>query len=133
MKKFIKPVYAHCDGPCGHYETDTLKNSALTCGKVLDKILALKTDADLQNRQQFIRLTAIKEEHAQICKNQVYILWSDYFKPAHYERYPQLANQLYQLAQTCSQVKQTLDPATVEALKEQIEALDEIFQATQAA
>ena len=132
MKRFIKPVYAHCDGPCGHYETDTLKNGALTCQKVLDKILALGSETDPQTKQQFIRLTAIKEEHAQICKDQVYILWSDYFKPLHYEAYPELANQLYQLAQSCSQVKQTIDPAAVEALKEQIEALDEIFQATQA-
>ena len=131
MIKFFKAVHAHCDGPCGHYETDTLKNSVLTCEKVLAKLLALGEAAAPPARQQFIRLTAIKEEHAQICKEQVYILWSDYFKPAHYERYPELASQLYQLAQACSQVKQTLEPAAVAALKEQIAALDEIFQATQ--
>ena len=132
MKRFIRPVHAHCDGPCGHYETDTLKNSALTCEKVLAKILALGEAAEPEAKQQFVRLTAIKEEHAQICKQQVYILWSDYFKPAHYASYPELAEQLYRLAQACSQVKQTLEPAAVEALKEQIEALDAVFKATQA-
>ena len=130
MKRFIKPVHAHCDGPCGHYETDTLKNSVLTCQKLVAKILALKPSDDLQAQQQLIRLTMIKEEHAQICKDQVYILWSDYFKPAHYEQYPELMQQLYQLAQTCSQLKQTVEPSVVTTLIEQVDSLDEVFRAT---
>ena len=130
MKRFIKAVHAHCDGPCGHYETDTLKNSVLTCQKLVAKILALKPGDDLQVQQQLIRLTMIKEEHAQICKDQVYILWSDYFKPVHYEQYPELMQELYQLAQTCSQLKQTLEPSVVATLLEQVDSLDEVFQAT---
>ncbi len=130
MKRFIKPVHAHCDGPCGHYETDTLKNSVLTCQKLVAKILALKPSDDLQAQQQLIRLTMIKEEHAQICKDQVYIIWSDYFKPAHYEQYPELMQQLYQLAQTCSQLKQTVEPSVVATLIEQVDSLDEVFRAT---
>ncbi len=133
--KIIKPVYAHCDGPCGHYETDTLRNSALTCQKVITKILALK-EGHLtveEAKQQYVRYTMIKEEHAQICKQQVYILWSDYFKAKHYEQYPALMRQLYELAQSCSQIKQTLDLNLVAELIERIAALDKVFQKTQSA
>ena len=131
--RFIKPIYAHCDGPCGHYETDTLKNSVQTCRKLIEKILALP-DSDLddvQARQQYVRLTMIKEEHAQICKQQIYILWSDYFKPAHYATYPRLMHQLQRITQICSQVKQTLDLELVRKLDNEVQQLDMIFSKTQ--
>lgn len=134
MKRFIKPIYAHCDGPCGHYETDTLKNSAQTCHKLVKKLLDLSASKlkTIEDKHQFIRLTTIKEDHAQICKNQIYILWSDYFKATHYKEYPNLSLQLYQLAQMTSSVKQTIDLKATTLLIEEINSLDEIFQATQA-
>ncbi|MYB40527.1 superoxide dismutase, Ni [Candidatus Saccharibacteria bacterium] len=129
--KLFKSTHAHCDGPCGHYETDTLKNSAVTCRKVMEKILALPDDNEHKTRQQYIRYTMIKDKHAQACKQQVYILWSDYFKAAHYEQYPELINQLYALAQLCSQVKQTVDTAVADDLIAAVGALDTVFRQTQ--
>lgn len=130
---FIKPIYAHCDGPCGHYETDTLKNGALTCRKVTEKLIALAEKGHtVEAGQQHVRYTMIKDEHAQLCKQQIYILWSDYFKVHHYEKYPKLQRQLYALAQLCSQLKQTVDLALVDELIAQIETLDKTFKETQA-
>ena len=132
MKKFIKPIYAHCDGPCGHYETDTLKNSLETCLKLITKLKAIN-EADLNQPeilQTFVRLTMIKEEHAQICKEQIYILWSDYFKPAHFEQYPQLMTDLHKAAQFCSQIKQSLSLEAVERLRQAVKVLDAIFEET---
>ncbi|MCY3804405.1 MAG: superoxide dismutase, Ni [Candidatus Saccharibacteria bacterium] len=119
----FKIVDAHCDGPCGHYETDTLKNSALTCLKLAKKLLDLTP-----SEAQYIRLIMLKEEHAQICKQQIYILWSDYFKAHHYQANPQLHNQLYIMAQQCSLIKQNADIKIVEDFINQIEALDKIFK-----
>ena len=130
IQRFIKPVHAHCDGPCGHYETDTLKHSAQTCRKLIVKINNLPDETG-DSRQTFVRLVALKEEHAQICKQQLYILWSDYFKSAHYEQYPSLMQQLHQAATQCSAVKQTLDVAVVDQLLVQLDDIDAIFQATQ--
>ena len=130
---FIKPIHAHCDGPCGHYETDTLRNGALTCRKVTEKLIALAKEGHTPAAgQQHVRYTMIKDEHAQLCKQQVYILWSDYFKTHHYEKYPELTRQLYELAQLCSQVKQTVDPDLVDELIKRIGDLDKVFQETQA-
>ena len=36
------------------------------------------------------RYAAIKEEEAQKCKDELLVLWTDYFKPAHLETYPDL-------------------------------------------
>ena len=41
----IKPVYAHCDIPCGIYETDTMKHSAATCKRMIEKIESLENVA----------------------------------------------------------------------------------------
>ena len=131
--KLFKPVQAHCDGPCGHYETDTLKHAAVTCRKVMEKILALPDDDEHPTKQQYIRYTMIKDKHAQACKQQVYVLWSDYFKAAHYEKYPELMNQLYALAQLSSQARQTVDTVVADDLIAACEALDKIFRQTQQA
>ena len=133
MKFPIKPIYAHCDGPCGHYETDTLKNSAQTCKKLIIKLLDLQTQSSASSNfsQAYVRLTMIKEEHAQICKQQIYILWSDYFKAEHYQEFPSLMEQLYQLAKQASRLKQTVDLKQAEAFLQAIEALDQIFKQTQ--
>lgn len=127
MNKIIENIYAHCDGPCGHYETDTLKHGAQTCLKLAKKIL------DKKDCQHFyVRLVMLKEEHAQLCKNQIYILWSDFFKAKHYEQYDNLHNQLYLMAQQASLIKQSVDLDIINDFIDKIEALDKIFKEVQA-
>ena len=36
------------------------------------------------------RALAIKEERAELVKHHLWVLWTDYFKPPHLEKYPQL-------------------------------------------
>ena len=44
------------------------------------------------------RYIAIKEEQAQITKDELLILWTDYFKPVHLEQYPDLHTTFWQAA-----------------------------------
>ena len=39
--KLFGTVYAHCDVPCGVYETDTMRNAAYTCKVMVQKMLDL--------------------------------------------------------------------------------------------
>src|SRR5262245_37163320 len=100
LRKLIKPVYAHCDVPCGIYETDTMRHAADTCVRMIEKIEAQgdtggeKSDA----HNNFIRMVHTKEEHAEKCKQQIYVLWSDYFKPEHLQKFPDLHDKLWQAA-----------------------------------
>lgn len=128
--KFIKPVYAHCDVPCGIYEVDTMRHAADTCVKMIEKINALgevkgeKTDT----HNNFIRMVATKEKHAQLCKEQLYILWSDYFKPEHLQKFPNLHDIMWQAAKQCSKVKQTISASEAQALVAKVEEVAAIFK-----
>lgn len=108
--KFIKPIYAHCDVPCGIYETDTMTHAAATCRRMVEKYADLGDDVahDPEHHNQFVRIVMYKEEHAKKCKEQLYILWSDYFKPEHLERFPDLHTKFWMAAKQCGKVKQTL-------------------------
>jgi nickel superoxide dismutase len=110
FKKFIKPVYAHCDVPCGIYETDTMTHAAATCKRMVEKYheIGEVDDDEPETMNTAIRCVMTKEKHAQKCKDELYLLWSDYFKPEHLEKFPQLHDTFWQATKQCSKVKQTM-------------------------
>jgi nickel superoxide dismutase len=62
----------------------------------------------------------------------LWVLWTDYFKPAHFEKYPQLhtlVNEATKLA-GASGTKGSADPAVAEALLAKIEEISKIFWET---
>lgn len=130
LTKFIKPVHAHCDVPCGIYETDTMRHAADTCLKMIEKIEALPDDMGEKSadHNNYIRMVMTKEKHAQLCKDQIYVLWSDYFKPEHLQKYPDLHDTLWQAAKQCSKVKQTVSREECQKLISQVAAIAAIFQ-----
>ncbi len=111
-------AHAHCDIPCGIYDP-----SAAT--------IAAQTEAtDLANRNTFIRSVQVKEEHAQICKKELLILWTDYFKPEHLEKYPKLHETFWKAAKLCSKNKQTVDAQAAADLQAAVKEISDIFWAT---
>lgn len=130
FKRFIKPVYAHCDVPCGIYETDSLRHAADTCLRMIEKIEALG-ELDSQDKwNNFIRMVATKEKHAQKAKDEVYILWSDYFKPEHLEKHPELHDILWQTAKQASDVKHSVSKDACNLLLEKVQSVEELFAST---
>jgi len=134
LLKFIKPVYAHCDVPCGIYETDTMRHAADTCVRMLEKIQALPDSSGEKSddHANFIRMVTNKEHHAQVCKDQIYLLWSDYFKPEHLQKLPDLHNTIWQAAKQCSKVKQTLSMDEAKKLVEMVAAIAKMFEESKA-
>jgi nickel superoxide dismutase len=133
MKLFtFKPVYAHCDVPCGIYETDTMTHAAATCVRMIEKIEALGEldDDNVEQMANFVRMLQTKEKHAQKVKDEVYILWSDYFKPEHLEKFPELHDTLWQAAKQASKVKQTVSLQECELLQEKVHKVSELFAAS---
>lgn len=128
--RFIKPVYAHCDVPCGIYETDTMRHAADTCVRMLEKIEALPDAKGEKTTEHnnFVRMVGNKEKHAQLCKDQIFLLWSDYFKPEHLQKIPNLHNTMWLAAKQCSTVKQTLDMAEAKKLVEMVAAIAKMFE-----
>lgn len=125
--RFIKPVYAHCDVPCGIYETDTLMHAAETCQRMVEKINSLPQDNSLETRNSFVRMVETKEHHAQLFKEQLYLLWSDYFKPDHLVKFPDLHNTFWLAAKQASKVKQTVSADECQKLLAEAQKIADIF------
>ncbi|HSE61899.1 MAG TPA: superoxide dismutase, Ni [Candidatus Saccharimonadales bacterium] len=130
LNKLIKPVYAHCDVPCGIYETDTMHHAADTCLKMIEKIEALPEGASEKSdsHNNFIRMVMTKEKHAQLCKDQIYILWSDYFKPEHLEKFPDLHTKMWEAAKQCGKVKQSVSREEAQKLVELVAGIQRMFE-----
>lgn len=126
ITKMIKPVYAHCDVPCGIYETDTMRHAAETCQRMCEKMLQQDCSKD-EGRNNFIRMVQTKEHHAQLCKDQIYLLWSDYFKPEHLAKFPELHEVFWKAAKQCGKVKQTVSVENAHELLHMVAEIDKMF------
>ena len=123
-------AHAHCDIPCGIYDPIQAKIAAQTVEKMVLRIQALErpgagatpeVQADFTNKLS--RYTTVKEEHAQLCKKELDILWHDYFNPTHLEKYPDVHTKFWQATKLAGRNKQNVDMA---AAKELVGAVDEI-------
>ena len=132
LEMVLKPgtVYAHCDIPCGIYETDTLRHGVETVKSMTDKLLALDAKTDLASRNSAIRMVHTKEEWSQKIKAELLILWTDYFKPEHVQKWPELHDKFWRAAKLCSEVKRNIDSQKVAQLSAAVDEIAMIFAET---
>ena len=123
-------VSAHCDGPCGVYDPASARIAAEAALSMTKKLLDAgpATTLDEQNTQS--RYITIKEEQAHIAKEELLILWTDYFKPPHLEQYPELHTMFWNAAKMCSEVKVHVSLEAATGLMSAIEEIHGIFWAT---
>jgi nickel superoxide dismutase len=129
-------VHAHCDGPCGVYDPASARIAAEAVVSMTKKILDLqppsagdsKAMATYENTVS--RFVQIKEEQAQIAKKELLILWTDYFKPVHLEKYPDIHTKFWNAAKLCSTCKVEVSLQHANELMDAIKEIQEIFWAT---
>ena len=122
-------VFAHCDLPCGVYDPAQARIEAESVKACMVKYNDSK-DADFKNRS-----VAIKEQRSNMVKEHLWVLWTDYFKPAHFEKFPQLHvlfNEATKLAGAAG-TKGTNDVAVADNLLGKIKEIDTIFWETKKA
>ena len=136
----IEPIYAHCDVPCGIYDPHQASVAAKTVSTMNKKLLDLPTPAPtasaqehLEHRNTIVRMVQTKESHAQICKQELLILWSDYFKPEHLPMCPDLHERFWKAAKLCSYNKQHVDLVKSQELMDVVAGISDIFQKAEAA
>jgi len=122
-------VSAHCDLPCGVYDPAQAKIEAESVKATIAKYLASDDEAFRT------RAILIKEERSELVKHHLWVLWTDYFKAPHFEKYPQL-HQLFNEATKLAGAggtKGTMDAAVADQLLEKIEEISKIFWETKQA
>ncbi len=126
IDKVSKPskIYAHCDLPCGVYDPAQARIEAQSVKAIMEKFNA---STDLVFKE---RAVTIKEERAELVKHHLWVLWTDYFKPEHLDKYPQLHALFWRATKTAGETKKTNDVAVGDRLLAEIDQIAEIFWET---
>jgi len=122
-------VRAHCDLPCGVYDPAQARIEAESIKMIIGKV-ADNDDPDFRTRA-----IIIKEQRAELVKHHLWVLWTDYFKPPHFEKYPELHglfNEATKLA-GASGAKGSMDADAAQKLLDKIAEIDKIFWETKQA
>ena len=129
LARLLEPkvtVYAHCDLPCGVYDPAQARIEAESI-KAIDQKYADNADPEFRTRA-----IVIKEERSELVKHHLWVLWTDYFKPPHFEKYPQLNtlfNEATKLAGAAG-TKGSVDAGVADELLGKIEEISKIFWET---
>ncbi len=127
----LDTVQAHCDIPCGIYDPHQAQIGALTVIRMVDLIENyLKEHGDALTPEllnSMARYVAVKEEHAELTKHEVRVIWGDFMKDTHAEAYPQLHGLVHKIMKIGSKCRQTVDRETAIALLEAVNEFAEIF------
>ncbi len=131
MSLFAKTItaHAHCDLPCGVYDPAQARIEAESVKAIQEKYQS--------NEDSVFRTRAllIKEQRAELVKHHLWVLWTDYFKAAHFEKYPQLHDLFNRATKQAGAAggKASVDPADGQRLLDLIAEIDTIFWETKAA
>ena len=117
-------VHAHCDLPCGIYDPAQARIEAESVKAIMDKYNG-SDDPAFRERALFI-----KEERADLVKHHLWVLWTDYFKPEHLEKHPDLHTAFWTATKAAGEAKKTTDAAVGQRLLDNIAEIDRIFWAT---
>src|SRR6202167_2040360 len=97
-------VHAHCDLPCGVYDPAQARIEAESVKGTMTKYNDSKDEAFKT------RAIITKEARPDLVKQHLWVLWTDYFKPEHLEKYPQLHDLFWKATKTAGEAKKTNDP-----------------------
>ncbi len=128
-------VHAHCDLPCGIYDPAQAKIEAESVKAIQTRYQdpeKFKTKAETVDDYR-ARCLIIKEERANLVKEHLWVLWTDYFKPEHLEKYPNLHELFWKATKEAGLAKKSQDPQQGQGLLDAIAEIDKIFWETKQA
>ena len=132
LARLLEPkatAYAHCDLPCGVYDPAQARIEAESVKAICQKY------QDNDDPAFRARALIIKEQRSELVKHHLWELWTDYFKPPHFEKYPRLHalfNEATKLA-GAGGTKGSSDVAKADELLAKIEEINKIFWETKQA
>jgi len=127
IQRMLRPkheAHAHCDLFCGVYDPAQAMIEATSCLKAAEKYQA--SDDDVFRA----RCVAIKEERAELVKHHLMVLWADFFKPHHVEKFPGLHDLFWRAIKSAGEAKKSMDPAVSQAMIALIGEVADVFWQT---
>lgn len=135
-----RPVYAHCDIPCGIYDPHEAQIAALTVIRMDQLIAELPKPSAAAKPEELeaygaklSRYMAVKEQHAERLKHEVRVIWGDYFTPDHVKQFPQVHELTWKILKQASKARQGTNVADAQELLKQVQEFAEIFWKTKGA
>ena len=138
LEALLRPrrvVHAHCDLPCGIYDPAQAKIEAESVKAIQTRYQdpeKFKTKGETVDDYR-ARCLIIKEERANLVKEHLWVLWTDYFKPEHLEKYPKLHDLFWKATKEAGLAKKSQDPQQGQGLLDAIAEIDKIFWETKKA
>jgi nickel superoxide dismutase len=126
----LKPrrvVHAHCDLPCGVYDPAQARIEAESVKAIQEKYQGSDDPVFKE------RAVTIKEQRADLVKHHLWVLWTDYFKPEHAQKYANLSDLVWNATKEAGLSKRSEDPAQGQKLLDQIDEIAKIFWETKSA
>ena len=127
LESLLRPrrsVHAHCDLPCGVYDPAQARIEA-------ESVKACQQKYQDSDDEIFrARAISIKEDRANLVKEHLWVLWTDYFKPEHLEKYPELHSSFWNATKEAGAAKKSEDPAQGQKLLDAIDEISKIFWET---
>jgi nickel superoxide dismutase len=135
LEALLRPrriVHAHCDVPCGVYDPAQARIEAESVKAIQTRYQdAEKMKSAAESVEEYrSRCLVIKEERADLVKHHLWVLWTDYFKPEHVEKYPQLSDLFWKATKEAGLAKKSQDPDQGQKLLDQIDEIGKIFWET---
>jgi nickel superoxide dismutase len=135
LEALLRPprvVHAHCDVPCGVYDPAQARIEAESVKAIQTRYQdAAKFKMASESVEDYkSRCLIVKEERADLVKHHLWVLWTDYFKPEHIEKYPDLHDKFWKATKEAGLSKKSQDPTQGQKLLDAIDELGKIFWET---
>jgi nickel superoxide dismutase len=122
---------AHCDIPCKIYDPAIALIAAASVVRLMDIMKeASEEEPSLQVQNTIARCVFRKEEEAEKVKQEVRVIWGDYFKDPHMKEFPEIHGLTHQIMMKASACKQEINRSDGEDLSELVNKFAEIFWKT---
>lgn len=131
----LKTAYAHCDIPCGIYDpypAQIAAHTVIRMTQLIEEAHAESSSAEDQKKlmHAVARYAHVKEEHAEIVKREIRVIWGDYFKEEHIEKFPKLHELVFNIMKHASKARQEVNKEEAKELLELVQEFAEIFWQT---
>ncbi|RJG39540.1 superoxide dismutase, Ni [Motilimonas pumila] len=128
----LSEVSAHCDIPCKIYDPSGAQIAALTIIRMVDLIEEInqKEALTVKDHAQLIRLVSEKEAHGIKVKQEIAVIWGDYFKQPQFDQVQGVSELVHTIMLQASKAKQGIAREDALALLNSVNEFAQAFWLT---